>query len=55
MKRNIEIPKPTCNKCGKLAPIDTTLSTENWVIYKIKEPCECGGKFCIKFDERTEK
>lgn len=34
-----------CNKCGKTAPIDKERSTENWTVYKMNEPCECGGKF----------
>lgn len=38
-----------CNKCGKSAPIDEEKSNENWIVYKTKEPCECGGKFVPKF------
>ena len=38
-----------CNKCGKAAPIDEKSSNENWKVYNVKEPCECGGIFKIKF------
>lgn len=48
-KKKFEIPPPTCNKCGKEAPIDKKMSNENWTVYKTKEPCECGGEFNIKF------
>ena len=40
---------PVCNKCGKTAPIDEKMSTDNWTVYRVKEPCECGGKFLAKF------
>lgn len=38
-----------CNKCGKEAPIDEKMSTPNWIVYRVKEPCECGGEFSPKF------
>lgn len=41
---------PTCNRCGKEAPIDEKMSTENWTVYRVKEPCECGGTFKMNFD-----
>lgn len=37
-----------CNKCGKSAPIDKEKSNENWIVYNVKEPCECGGRFVPK-------
>ena len=37
-----------CDKCGKPAPIDKEKSTENWIVVKTKEPCECGGVFVPK-------
>jgi hypothetical protein len=39
-----------CSKCGKTAPVDKEKSTRNWIVYKTKEPCECGGKFVPTFD-----
>ena len=40
---------PICNRCRAIAPIDAKMSTPNWVAYRVKEPCECGGKFVAKF------
>lgn len=40
---------PVCDKCGKPAPIDEKMSTPNWTAYRVKEPCECGGKYISKF------
>ena len=40
---------PICDKCGKTAPIDEKMSTPVWTVYRVKEPCECGGKFWPKF------
>jgi hypothetical protein len=40
---------PICDKCGKVAPIDEKMSTPDWVVYCVKEPCKCGGKFMAKF------
>ena len=40
---------PVCDKCGKAAPIDLNMSTERWTAYRVKEPCECGGRFRLKF------
>ena len=41
-----------CNKCGKVAPIDEERSNDRFIVYKTKEPCECGGKFvpCMSDD-----
>lgn len=49
--RKTKIPKPTCNICGKEAPVDKDMSNGNWTVYKTKEPCECGGTFKINFDK----
>lgn len=46
---------PVCNKCGKLAPIDEERSSDNWVVYRTKEPCECGGRFTPKCLLKTEE
>ena len=44
-----------CEKCGKIAPIDAEKSTANWTVYKIKEPCECGGEYKARcFIENSE-
>ena len=40
---------PICDKCGKVAPIDEKMSTTNWTVYRVMEPCECGGKFTPRF------
>ncbi len=40
---------PTCEKCGKVAPINKKMSTPNWVVYETGKPCKCGGKFKAKF------
>ena len=40
---------PICDKCGKVAPIDEEMSTEQWTVYRLKEPCECGGEFKPRF------
>lgn len=40
---------PVCNKCGAAAPVDEKMSTPNWTVYRVKEPCACGGKFVPKF------
>ena len=39
---------PVCEKCGKVAPVDEKMSTPNWTVYRVKEPCECGGHFKSK-------
>ena len=36
---------PVCNNCGKLAPVDEKMSNANWTVYRVKDPCECGGQF----------
>ena len=36
---------PICVKCGKPAPVDEKMSTPNWTVYRVKEPCECGGEY----------
>lgn len=51
MKKTKENPIPKCNRCGKEAPIDKEKSNGNWIVYKTKEPCECGGKFEINFSK----
>lgn len=43
-KTKFAFPPPTCNRCGKEAPIDEKMSTENWTVYRVKEPCECGER-----------
>lgn len=48
MKKPIDM-KPVCDKCGKEAPIDHEMSTAQWKVYRVKEPCECGGCFKPKF------
>lgn len=40
---------PICERCGKVAPIDEKMSTPNWTVHKVKEPCECGGKYKPRF------
>lgn len=47
-KDKMLIPIPKCNECGKEAPTDKEKSNGNWNVYKLKEPCECGGKFEIR-------
>jgi len=34
---------PICDKCGKVAPINEEKSNESWIIYDVKDLCECGG------------
>jgi hypothetical protein len=41
--------KEVCDKCGKEAPVDKTKSNENWTVYETSKPCECGGRYKIKF------
>lgn len=48
MKKSIDM-TPVCDKCGKEAPIDHEMSTAQWKVYRVKEPCECGGCFKPKF------
>ena len=52
-KKHIDM-TPICNKCGKTAPINEKMSTSNWTVYMIKEPCKCGGQFKAKFLLRKE-
>ena len=47
MKKKLDM-TPVCDKCGKTAPIDKEKSNSNWIVYSVKEPCECGGKFTPK-------
>jgi len=47
MKKQKSMLKNTCSICGKEAPVNKEMSTENWVVYDNKSPCECGGKFEI--------
>lgn len=44
MKNKLDM-TPICEKCKKVAPIDKEKSNDNWIVYNVKEPCECGGKF----------
>lgn len=46
---------PVCEKCGKIAPVDKKMSTSQWTVYRVKEPCECGGKFKPRFMLETLK
>ena len=46
-KSNINI-MLVCDKCGKQPPVDEENSNENWVAYKVSEPCECGGHWVHK-------
>lgn len=38
-----------CEKCHKVAPINYEASNSNWIVYDVKKPCECGGKFKARF------
>lgn len=49
MKVDVKRFEPICDKCGKLAPVDEKMSTPNWIVYRVKEPCECGGEFKARF------
>lgn len=40
---------PVCTECGKQAPIDAKMSNSNWMVYKTKEPCSCGGAYKSRF------
>lgn len=40
---------PVCENCGKTAPINKEMSTPNWTVFLVKDPCECGGNFIAKF------
>lgn len=40
---------PVCDVCRKIAPVDEKMSTPNWTVYRVKEPCECGGHFTPRF------
>lgn len=46
---------PVCEKCGKVAPIDNDMSTDTWIVYRVKEPCKCGGRYKPKFMLMTPK
>ena len=48
MRKQIDM-TPVCDKCGKEAPIDLEMSTAQWKVYRVKEPCKCGGHFKSKF------
>lgn len=43
-----------CDKCGKQPPVDTEQSNENWCVYKVSEPCECGGRWTHKIVETND-
>ena len=47
-RKNMMDMTPVCEWCGKVAPVDTKLSTPNWTVYRTKEPCECGGKYTAR-------
>ena len=59
MRKNKDIDMtPICEKCHKVAPINYEMSNDNWIVYDVKEPCECGGRFRAKYfvlnnDENT--
>ena len=44
--------KYKCDKCGSEPPIDKEKSNDKWIVYRIKEPCKCGGKFVIDFGNK---
>ena len=48
MKRKKLDMTPICDKCGKTAPINKAMSSENWIVYEVKAPCECGGRFMAR-------
>lgn len=47
MKENKLTLRPLCDKCGKVAPLNKEMTTENWIVYNTKENCDCGGKFYL--------
>ena len=47
-RKNMMDMTPVCERCGKVAPVDEKLSTPNWIVYRTKEPCECGGKYTAR-------
>lgn len=53
-RKKYAFPEPTCDRCGKVAPIDEKMSTENWTVYRVDKPCKCGGKFKMNFDKMGE-
>lgn len=44
---------PICDKCHKIAPINRDKS--NWIVYEIKEPCECGGRYRPRYFVENEQ
>ena len=44
-KKKILDTTPICEKCKKVAPINESASNENWIVYDVRELCECGGRF----------
>lgn len=52
---NLDFMTIVCNKCGKPAPMDETISTSNLAVFDLKTPCECGGTFMPKFMADKEK
>ena len=40
---------PVCDRCGKVATIEEKMSNENWIAYRAKDPCDCGGEFVSKW------
>ena len=49
------IPTPVCNKCGKTAPIVESMSTPDWKVYRLKEPCDCGGTFVLNTEVKNDE
>lgn len=45
MKNKEKDMTPVCEKCGRVAPINMEKSNQNWIVYEVKEPCKCGGRF----------
>ena len=39
-----------CEKFGKIAPVEEKSSNENWRVFDMTKPCECGGKFIVKHE-----
>lgn len=49
MKSPVDMMQPICEKCKRVAPIDEEMSTPQWIVYRVKEPCTCGGAFKARF------
>lgn len=55
MKLNPNELTPVCDKCGKTAPVDEAMSTPEWKVHRVKEPCSCGGRFMARFMTRFKE